>query len=482
MRVLDLSDPVNPRDVGAYTTQYVHDLYVRNDIAYCATIYRGGFTIVNVADKTNPVESQFVPYAGAVPHNTWLNDDGRYLLTTDETGGGHLRIWDLQTGLFQVAEWSAHPRASIHNVVVRGDSAYASYYTEGLQVVDISDPVRPLGVAFYDTWPGVSDGYNGNWGVYPLLASGNIILSDITSGLFVVRLVAGEPVADFALTAPQPQLGRGGETLFFFFDLHNTSQLPNTFAVTASNSQGWPMTYSGSVQLPGGSSEAIAVFVNVPADVGGPVRVEVEMCAESQATGRSLCAKTGIAVPVLLQAFAARQERSGVVLEWELGVEGAERGDLHLLRAAAETPAAWVERVRLPLVSGRWVDTDVEAGRAYIYSLAVDGGAGRSILGQSTVLVTGPSVSRLLGSEPNPFNPATRIRFDLARPGDVALAVYDARGRLIHKMLQPELGAGRQALVWNGVDGAGRPQPSGVYFYEIQSSGWRARGRMVLSR
>ncbi|UCE03796.1 MAG: choice-of-anchor B family protein [Candidatus Latescibacterota bacterium] len=483
-RILDLADPVNPVEVGSWSDHYVHDIHVRGDRAYCATIQRGGFTILDVADKSNPRELQFRGYSGANTHNAWLSEDGRYLLTTDETGGGHLRIWDLgNPSMPQISEWSAHPSASIHNVFVKGDSAYASYYTEGLQVIDISDPHFPIPVASYDTWPGVSGGFQGNWGVYPFSPTGNIYLSDISSGLYVVRAQEGSPVADFLLTAPQSQLGAAGQTLFFSFDIHNVGLAASTFKIDATNTHAWSMQYEESVRVPAQASDVITVFVTVPQEIAGSIHVDVELCAESQSTGRTLCAVTQVAVPVLLQSYSAtHRDGAGVLVEWELAIDGAEQGDLVLLRAPAEAPSLRHERARLPLASGRFVDADVQPGEAYTYSLALDGPAGVTLLGERDVLVSGALVSRLFGNEPNPFNPVTRIRFELARPGDVSLAVYDGRGRLVRRLEQAGMAAGRQSLVWNGEGRDGRPRPSGVYFYEIESSDWRARGRMILLR
>ncbi len=69
----------------------------------------------------------------------------------------------------------------------------------------------------------------------------------------------------------------------------------------------------------------------------------------------------------------------------------------------------------------------------------------------------------LLGGRPNPFNPRTEIRFVLARPGEVSLRLYDARGRLVARLEGGERPAGEQGITWEGRDAAGRELPSGVY-------------------
>jgi len=59
-----------------------------------------------------------------------------------------------------------------------------SYYVDGTRVLDISDPVNPVEVGYFDTsdWTGL---YDGNWGTYAYLPSGYIISSDRANGLFI---------------------------------------------------------------------------------------------------------------------------------------------------------------------------------------------------------------------------------------------------------------------------------------------------------
>jgi len=189
MNFLDLSSPVFPVEVGVYSTRYVHDSYVRNDIAYTAEINSRQFSIVDVSDKTNPRVLATKTYPNAFTHNVWLTDDGSYLLSTDETTvpGGRLRLWDIRNfdDIFQVGEYTTHPQATIHNVHVKGDFAFASYYAEGLRVVDITDPTLPAEAGYYDTHPEWITGFRGAWGCYPFLPSGNILISDIQTGLWV---------------------------------------------------------------------------------------------------------------------------------------------------------------------------------------------------------------------------------------------------------------------------------------------------------
>ncbi len=189
MNFLDLTNPVFPLEAGVFSARYVHDCYVRNNIAYTAEINNRQFEIVDVTDKANPRVLATKTYPGAFTHNVGLTDDGSYLLSTDETTvpGGRMRVWDIRNldEIVQVGEYTTHPQATVHNVHVRGDFAFMSYYAEGLRIADITDPTLPAEAGYYDTHPEWVTGFRGAWGCYPFLPSGNILISDIQTGLWI---------------------------------------------------------------------------------------------------------------------------------------------------------------------------------------------------------------------------------------------------------------------------------------------------------
>lgn len=76
---------------------------------------------------------------------------------------------------------------------------------------------------------------------------------------------------------------------------------------------------------------------------------------------------------------------------------------------------------------------------------------------------------RLEQNRPNPFNPATTLRYVLDEPGRVHIAVYDARGRELAVLLDEERGAGAGEVTWQGHDDAGRLAGAGVYFVRAES-------------
>jgi flagellar hook assembly protein FlgD len=81
---------------------------------------------------------------------------------------------------------------------------------------------------------------------------------------------------------------------------------------------------------------------------------------------------------------------------------------------------------------------------------------------------------------PNPFNPYTRIDFELDRARPVRLAVYDLAGRLVRRLVDRTLEAGRHNTVWDGRDQRGLRVASGVYFYRLESGDLLRTRKMVL--
>lgn len=190
MRVLALEpDPENPREVGSFGDFYVHDSYGRGNVLYAAAISNGFLAQLDVADPGRIRALSFLNTGGRFTHSAWLTDDGRYMFTTDEQPGRPLEGWDMRDPLAprKVTEFIAAPGSIPHNVLVDGNRLVVSHYTEGVQLLDISNPEQPRRIGFYDTYPGGPGGFNGAWGAYIFPGSNIIIVSDINGGLYVVE-------------------------------------------------------------------------------------------------------------------------------------------------------------------------------------------------------------------------------------------------------------------------------------------------------
>lgn len=109
---------------------------------------------------------------------------------------------------------------------------------------------------------------------------------------------------------------------------------------------------------------------------------------------------------------------------------------------------------------------------AFSLNTAIVSGAGESGLPRA----------HLLGiCFPNPFNPATWIAFELARPEVVDLAVYDLKGRLVRRLAGGQVvAAGPHRVLWDGRDEGGRGVAAGVYVYRLRAGAYTAARSMTL--
>ena len=101
----------------------------------------------------------------------------------------------------------------------------------------------------------------------------------------------------------------------------------------------------------------------------------------------------------------------------------------------------------------------------------------------SGVDATAPTVlvSELLPCHPNPFNPRTTIKFNLALSGKTYLSVYDLKGSLVKTLHAGEvLTAGSHEAVWSGRDNTGKGVAGGVYLYRLKTDGYSSSHRMTL--
>jgi choice-of-anchor B domain-containing protein len=207
--IFSLKNPSNPKIIGHYNTR-VHDMYAEtftdSRVKQCAPghnpceILFGWHAhyiqVVDVTDKANPVDiSALHPTAAVGSHSGWISKDKQWLFSFDEgdeiqngfnTLIRSIRISNLQSST-TFASWVGKTPAIEHNGYVVGDELFVSNYTAGFRLFDASNPKKLKLIAYFDTFsPHDEPVFSGAWGVYPFLKSGNILISDINRGLFVL--------------------------------------------------------------------------------------------------------------------------------------------------------------------------------------------------------------------------------------------------------------------------------------------------------
>jgi len=96
--------------------------------------------------------------------------------------------------------------------------------------------------------------------------------------------------------------------------------------------------------------------------------------------------------------------------------------------------------------------------------------------------VAAPQRAVLSPNHPNPFNPRTTIRFGLPHDGEITLAIYDLRGRMVRTLFEGFHGRGTFRVVWDGRDDRGRPVVSGSYLCRLKTGKETLSRKMTLVR
>ena len=75
---------------------------------------------------------------------------------------------------------------------------------------------------------------------------------------------------------------------------------------------------------------------------------------------------------------------------------------------------------------------------------------------------------RLFPNYPNPFNPATNIKFEIIKPANISLYIYNILGTIIYKLIDKQyFNVGVHSIIWNGINDNGNKAASGIYFYTL---------------
>lgn len=189
-KVFDISDPINPSFLF-HMGFFYHDLYVENDTGYF-NCFSNGLQIYEMTTNSPQYLGSLTSYPDQGTNHSGWKKDSIYLMA-DENGGLSLKVIDVSdlNNLQVIALFNSGvlPSPAVpHNLIIQDNFVYVSYYCDGLQVFDISNPNNPIKAGYYDTYPSIyCSGFKGNWGVDPLLPSGIILVSDVQSGLFVLE-------------------------------------------------------------------------------------------------------------------------------------------------------------------------------------------------------------------------------------------------------------------------------------------------------
>jgi hypothetical protein len=185
-----------------------HDFYVGYDTDSDQDRFYGGGTggyyVYNITDIDNPKLVVTLTGVSGVRygHTFTPTPDGRYAIAETEYRYAPLRVFDLKpaldgkvTNISQpIGAWTANWENLAHNHEIRWPYVFVSGYHDGLQVFNMMDPANPETVGYYDTYTGSNNiggmgGIaNGAFGVDVRNADGLIVVSDMSTGFWTIRM------------------------------------------------------------------------------------------------------------------------------------------------------------------------------------------------------------------------------------------------------------------------------------------------------
>lgn len=210
LAMVDIQDPLNPTNAGCFSDDgYTHDaqcvIYRGPDADHsgreiCLASNEDTLTIVDVTNKSNPVQISRTGYAGAeYTHQGWLTEDQSFFLLDDELdeqnqGTNTLtHMWDVRDLDAPVLSntYVSGTSAIDHNQYINGNCSFQTNYRAGLRILSF-DPLLPAGslseIGFFDIYPADdASQFNAAWSNYPYFESGTVIVSGIEQGLYILR-------------------------------------------------------------------------------------------------------------------------------------------------------------------------------------------------------------------------------------------------------------------------------------------------------
>ena len=206
---VNIQNPTNPIAAGGYADDaYSHDAQVVTyngpDADHIGKEILIGsneneVVIVDVTDKSAPTQISTIDYSNlGYTHQGWFTENMQYFLLGDELDEINFGVnsrslvfdfTDLDNPIFHM-DYLGPTGAIDHNGYVVGDTFYVANYSAGLRVVDISGISSGVmtETGFFDTYiPNNNTSFNGAWNIYPFFESGNILISDIEGGMFIVK-------------------------------------------------------------------------------------------------------------------------------------------------------------------------------------------------------------------------------------------------------------------------------------------------------
>jgi len=186
---------------------------------------------------------------------------------------------------------------------------------------------------------------------------------------------------------------------------------------------------------------------------------------------------------VLLQDSGVRISGRSVILSWSIA-ENSECSAFGIYRSRAEGDYTHIKTLKAggSEASFEYRDCSIKPGSSYTYRVEYIDSRGSHLLFESGGISIPGLEFALEQNVPNPFNPSTKITFTIPEDCFTVLDVFDVSGRRVTRLMEGVKKEGEYTVDWNGIDGAGNPVASGIFFYRLTAGRFTAKRRMVLLR
>jgi hypothetical protein len=233
------------------------------------------------------------------------------------------------------------------------------------------------------------------------------------------------------------------------------------------------------------------VIIETPPGVNGNAELSLSLTSDRVIVGKTVSVDVSLANLEALQAF-------GFVLNYDADkfefVEAAPAENDLLKTSGGETPIFFKQTESGQVtIANAVVDGEAVSGQGSVVTLTfkvlrefedkarfevADGIVFDSEQFANAVVVLGalsvestPTEFALLQNFPNPFNPETTIKYNLAEASDVHLRIFNIVGQVVRTLVAERQSAGRYQVRWSGTDDRGVSVSSGIYFYELSAGG-----------
>lgn len=431
-RVLSLANPEQPTllSQGFFGG---HDIFVRDDMLIVNEGYNG-MRFIDYTDVNNPivVGSLSDYFNGGYNHSGWMSEDNSHYFLCDETGGSFVKsvnITDFNNieivDMFKADNENENHIA--HNALVKNNLLYVSYYSDGIQIFDVTDPANVVRKYFYDTYPGMDNsGFKGAWGTYNFLNSGRILVSDMASGLFLLDFPADQTI----FTLNEDIVGCATQDLSF-----------DVLVGTDFSNNGTNLSVNG---LPSG---ATATFSENPASPGAIVEVvlsgiDASIDFDLQVTADDGSANTSMSVPIAItpapQPLALNQPANEMVdvsleplFDWE-SIPGVQT----LLEVSTSSDFSTIDISQILFTNSYIPSTELAEGVTYYWRVSYQDDCGMAVsdvysFTTAIIISVDDIIASTVAISPNPVQDEIIIETGEYFQEDLEVELFDINGRSI---------------------------------------------------